>query len=427
MAVPPGLQTYDRNQMLRWHTMPPTSQEPQTTPDDRRGQIDPPAPANVRRPVVTMRDIAAAAAVSQSTVSRVLNNVPTRVPIAEQTRERVIQVSRRLGYRPNPLARGLRGASTNLIGAVVRDFSDPFFAGAIEALVVESMAHGYNVVLGHAPVRADEAISLTTVLETRHTDAIILLGDMQDHPQLLADLRQSYVPVVALWQGTSPLEFPTADADDRAGIRAGLGHLESLGHRRIAFVSALLPGNYRVREDAYVDFMRDRFGDIPTDYIRRCPNTLAGGDAALRLLLELPEPPTAVATSTDLVAVGVLHAAHSLGATVPERLSVVGFDDILIAAHTVPALTTLRMPISEIVGHAVARAVSLARDPDAARAPSLDVFGPTLIIRDSTAPPPSQRPSQPSQRSQRSQPSQPSQPSQRPSQPRSRRPSERRS
>jgi len=366
--------------------MPPKVREPRSTPDETPGPTEPASPGG-RRPVVTMRDIARAAAVSQSTVSRVLNNVPTTVQIAPETRERVIQASRRLGYRPNPLARGLRGASTNLLGAVVRDFSDPFFAGAIEALVVESMAHGYNVVLGHAPGRANEALLLTTVLETRHTDAIILLGDMQDHPQLLADLRNSFVPVVALWQGTSPLEFPTADADDRAGIWAGLGHLESLGHRRIAFVSAELPGDYRVREDAYLDFMRERFGDTPLDYLRRCPNTLAGGDAAMRALLELPQPPTAVATSTDLVAVGVLHAAHSQGASVPDRLSVVGFDDILIAAHTVPALTTLRMPISEIVGHAVARAVSLARDADAPRGPSLDVFEPTLIIRDSTAPP----------------------------------------
>lgn len=333
-----------------------------------------------------MRDIAAAAEVSQSTVSRVLSGVATRVPIAAETRERVLQASARLGYRPNPLARGLRGASTNLIGAVVRDFSDPFYAGAVEALVTESMAHGYNVVLGHAHGRLDEAVSLTAVLETRHTDAIVLLGDMQQQPQLLADLRNSVVPVVALWQGTSPLEFPTIDTDDRAGIRAGLEHLELLGHRRIAFVHAELPGGYRVREDAYRDFMRDRFGGVPSGYLERCPHTLAGGDAALRRLLALPQPPTAVAASTDLVAVGVLHAAHSLGATVPDRLSVVGFDDILIAAHTVPALTTLRMPISEIVGLAVARAVVLARDPDASREPGLDVFKPSLIVRDSTAP-----------------------------------------
>lgn len=337
-----------------------------------------------------MRDIAEAAEVSQSTVSRVLSGVTTTVPIAQETRERVMDAAQRLGYRPNPLARGLRGASTNLIGAVVRDFSDPFFAGAIEALVVESMAHGYNVVLGHAPSGGDsEALALTAVLETRHTDAVIVLGDMRQHPEVLDGLRQSQVPVVALWPGTGPREFPTADADDRAGIEAGLQHLESLGHKRIGFVSADLPVGYMVREDAYLDFMRYRLGGVPDGYLRRCPNTLAGGDAALRELMALPEPPTAVATSTDLVAMGVLHAAHSLGVPVPERLSVVGFDDILIAAHTVPALTTLRMPIAEIVNHAVAKAVSLARVPGGeAGGPSLAVFKPELVVRDSTAPPP---------------------------------------
>src|SRR4029453_10743480 len=192
----------------------------------------------------TMEDLAAPAPVSQSPVSRVLSGVETRVPIAPETRERVIQASRRLAYRPNPLARGLRGASTNLIGAVVRDFSDPFFAEAIEALVKESMTHGCNVVLGHVHPGLDEAIPLTSVLETRHTDAIVLLGDVRVHPQFLDDLRVSRVPVGALWQGTSPLEFPTADTDDRAGIRAGLEHLTSLGHRRIAFVNAELPGDF---------------------------------------------------------------------------------------------------------------------------------------------------------------------------------------
>src|SRR4029079_6323904 len=106
------------------------------------------------------------------------------------------------------------------------------------------MAHGYNVVLGHVYNRIDESIPLTAVLETRHTDAIVLLGDMQDQPQLLADLRDSVVPVVALWQGTSPLEFPTADTDDRAGIKAGLDHLAALGHRRMPLRRPAPPGGY---------------------------------------------------------------------------------------------------------------------------------------------------------------------------------------
>lgn len=338
-----------------------------------------------RRPIVTMRDIAAAASVSQSTVSRVLSGAETRVPIAPETRDRVIQTSRRLGYRPNPLARGLRGASTNLIGAVVRDFSDPFYAEAIEALVKESTGHGYNVVLGHVRPRLEEAIPLTSVLETRHTDAIVLLGDLRVHPQLLADLHNSPVPVVGLWQGTGPIEFPSADTDDRAGIQAGLEHLAALGHRRISFVSAELPGGFWIREAAYVEFMRERFGGVPPGYVERCPNTMSGGDAALRRLMTLAEPPTAVATSTDLIAVGVLHAAHSVGATVPARLSVVGFDDILISSHTVPALTTSRMPTTKIVNYAINLAVSLARDPGTAREPGLEIFKPDLIIRNSTA------------------------------------------
>jgi DNA-binding LacI/PurR family transcriptional regulator len=343
------------------------------------------------RSITTMRDIARAAGVSQSTVSRVLNDAPTRVPIAAETRERVLLASRRLGYRPNPHARSLRGASTMLIGAIVRDFSDPFFATVIEALAVEAMARGYNVVIGHAHGRVDEDIALTSVLETRYTDAIVMLGDMQDQPRLLEDLRDSSVPVVATWQGTSPLEFPTIDVDERAGIVAGLEHLIDLGHRRIGFVSGRLPGDNWQRQIAFTDVVTERLGGVPDGYLQVVDNSLSGGEAALNALLALPEPPTAVVTSTDLVAVGVLHAAYSMSRIVPDQLSVVGFDDLLLAAHTVPALTTVRMPIAEIVRESVELAIALARDPGASRAPHVRVYEPTLVIRQSTAPPPVSR------------------------------------
>ena len=109
--------------------------------------------------------------------------------------------------------------------------------------------------------------------------------------------------------------------------------------------------------------MTDRFGSVPDGYLRVVDNSLAGGEAALTALLALAEPPTAVVTSTDLVAVGVLHAAYNLSRIVPDELSVVGFDDLLLAAHTVPALTTVRMPIAEIVRESVELAIALARDP----------------------------------------------------------------
>ena len=227
--------------------------------------------------------------------------------------------ARKLGYRPNPLARGLRGAPTMLLGAVVRDITDPFFAGAIEALSIEAMARGYNVVLGHAQGRTDQALALTAVLETRHCDAIVLLGDMQDQPRLLADLRTSLVPVVALWQGSSLLEVPTVDVDNVAGVRAGLDHLVGLGHGGSRSSAAGHLGDIREREAAFIDFMTERFGGVdPAATSARSRTRPSGGESALGVLLDLPEPPTAIMTSTDTLAFGVLHAAYSLGRTVPD-------------------------------------------------------------------------------------------------------------
>jgi DNA-binding LacI/PurR family transcriptional regulator len=338
--------------------------------------------------LTTMRDIAREAGVSQSTVSRVLNDAPTRVPIAAETRERVTLAARRLRYRPNPLARGLRGAPTMLIGAVVRDITDPFFAGAIEALSVEAMARGYNVVLGHAHSRADEALALTAVLETRHCDAIVLLGDVQDQPRLLGDLKDSLVPVVALWQGSSALGVPTIDVDNQAGVRTAVEHLAGLGHQRIAFVGGRPLGDIREREAAFLEAMTERFGGVRNGYLQHVSNTPSGGATAVEVLLRLADPPTAIVASTDTLAFGVLHAAHALGRRVPDDLSVVGFDDILLASHTVPALTTLRMPAHEIVGEGLDIAIELARNPGQRPVRTVKVIPPRLIVRQSTAPPP---------------------------------------
>ena len=175
--------------------------------------------------VVTMQDIARAAGVSQSTVSRILNDAVTTVPIAAVTRQRVLDVANRLGYRPNPLARGLRGAKTMLLGIIVREISDPFFAPAVEAVSTRARESNYNVVLGSAHGLADEAIELHGVLETRHCDGIILFGDMRDQPRLLDDLAAATVPVVALWQGTALPGVDTVNVDNRAGIRLAVDHL----------------------------------------------------------------------------------------------------------------------------------------------------------------------------------------------------------
>ena len=334
-----------------------------------------------------MRDIAREAGVSQSTVSRVLNDAPTRVPIAAETRERVLVASRRLGYRPNPHARSLRGASTMLIGAVVRDFSDPFFATVIEALAVEAMARGYNVVIGHAHGRVDEGIALTSVLETRYTDAIVMLGDMQDQPRLLDDLRNSSVPVVATWQGTSPREFPTVDVDERAGIVAGLEHLIALGHRRIGFVSGRLPGDNWQRQDAFIEVMTDAHRRRPgrlSPGRRQQPGRRRGGaqrpagpgrPTDRRRHLDRPRrrrrPPCRLQPRAD-------GARRAVGRRL--RRPAPG------GAHGACPDDGADADRRDRPRERRARDLARAR-PDASREPRVRVYEPTLVIRQSTAPP----------------------------------------
>lgn len=336
-----------------------------------------------------MKDIAAAAGVAQSTVSRVLNDVPGRIHVSVDTRERVHAIARELGYRPHPFARALRGAPTMLLGAVVRDITDPFFAGAIEALSIEAKERGYSVVLGHARANADEAIVLTGVLEARQCDAVVLLGDFRGEPRLVEDLRNADVRVVALWHGSQTYRshpFPTVTVDNRAGIRAALEHVTSLEHTHVAFVGGASLGDIRERQAAYLEYCKVSGIESPKEYVRHVPNTTRGGELALAALLELSPAPTAIIAATDVLAIGLIHAAYERGIAVPGELSIVGFDDIPLAEATVPALTTVRMPTAEIAAAGVE--LALGEGPwlgaGAQDAPRV-VFQPTLIVRGSTA------------------------------------------
>ena len=330
-----------------------------------------------------MQDIAKAAGVSQSTVSRVLNDTPTSVPIAVETRERVQEVAKRLGYRPNPLARGLRGARTMLLGVIVREITDPFFSMAIEALSTQALARGYNVVLGSAHSKADEAIALRAVLETRHCDAIVLLGDMRDEPKFLEDLRASQTPIIALWHGTELEGVPTVNIDNRAGMVAAIDHLIDHGHTRIAFVGGRPLGDIRERRTAFYEHLEEKGIAVVEEYVQNVINDPNGGDAALRTLAALDSPPTAVVCTTDHLATGVLHAAADIGLVVPRDLSVVGFDDIPMASFTVPSLTTVHMPVDEMT----ALAARLAMDePEEGASGVVESFvvTPNLVVRAST-------------------------------------------
>jgi len=360
------------------------------------GRDESPSPTGPRSTrAATMQDIADALGVSQSTVSRVLTGSPMPVPINPATRQRVVEMARQLHYRPNPLARGLRGAKTMLLGVIVREITDPFFAGAIDAISIEAGKHGYNVVLGHAHGRADEVIALRAVLETRHCDAIIIVGDTSDQPRLLKDLKETDATVVGLWQGSAFLPgMPTVNVDNRSGVIDLIDHLIGLGHRTFGFIGGYFTfaggrelGDINEREIAFVQGLAERGIEVSPEYIHDAENNYSGGAASFEALMALPQPPTAVMASTDVLAIGALRSAHRLGLQVPEAVSIVGFDDLPLAEHTSPPLTTVRQPIAEMAAAAVRAAIGdiPEHSPDVGE-PVIECLKPTLVIRESSGP-----------------------------------------
>jgi DNA-binding LacI/PurR family transcriptional regulator len=280
-----------------------------------------------------------------------------------------------------------------LLGVIVREITDPFFAGAIEAVSIEASRLGYNVVLGHAHGRTDEALELWGVLEARHCDAIMLLGDLRDHPGLIEDLQETRVPVVALWHGSHTTGIPTVSVDNRAGIWAIMDHLAGLGHRRIAFAGRRRLGDIQEREAAYLAYLGQLGEPARKGYVQHVVNDFEGGVQAFRRMARLREAPTALVAATDVIAIGALHAAQRAGWRVPEDVSISGFDDIPVAAVSVPALTTARMPVSDMVRLGVRMAIGETRpavgqpegEGSMERHP---VLQPSLVVRASTGPAP---------------------------------------
>jgi DNA-binding LacI/PurR family transcriptional regulator len=333
---------------------------------------------------VTMKQIGALAGVSQSTVSRILNGVQGSVRIPEETRERVLQAARDLGYRPNPLARGLRGARMAMIGLVVREVYDPFFSAMIAAIGVESRNRNHNLVMGYAQSRAEDAAEITWVLEARHCDGILLLGDLRDEPSVWTDLAGPGRPMLALCVGDRAAGVPAVNTDNALGAELALEHLWRLGHRRIAFLDAGWLGDVRERRERFLAFARERSLGVPDGYVRTADNDPRGGFEAARALLRLPERPTAVFASTDALAIGTIKAAADVGLRVPDHLSVVGFDDIPLAELLTPSLTTIRQPLTQMAAIAVKDLLAMVADPEFETEP-IRRLAPSLIVRESTA------------------------------------------
>jgi DNA-binding LacI/PurR family transcriptional regulator len=337
---------------------------------------------------VTLADVAKRAGVSPTTVSYVLNRTKTRISISQGTRKRVQQAAKDLGYRPHPAARALRGKGTHLLGLILREIDDAFFAELVEVIRDTAKLQGYDLVLGYARSDAREALAVSEVLDLRQCDGLLLLGDLKesvDDLDLLSDLWADH-HVVSVCRGSGELvrAGPSISVDNRRGVELALEYLVGLGHKRIAFLdTGRQMGDLWERADAYRKYMVDRFGAVPGGYLQSNENSYEGGCRGMRGLLHLASRPTAVLAADDTMAIGALRAAGEEGFEVPRDISLVGFDGIKIGAYLTPALTTIRQPIIEIGQKAVQQLLSLVESDSPTSSNTRVVTQPEFVIRES--------------------------------------------
>lgn len=321
-----------------------------------------------------MRDVARRAGVSVATVSYVINGT---VNVTPETRRAVLNAIKELDYHPNSLARGLAKAATRTIGVAIarnRYTSDPFLMEFVAGMGDVTVGAGFGLLL--APFTEGGELKL---VKERRVDGLVLLDTDVDDPRL-PELQHLKFPVVIFGRADNARGFPWIDVDGYEGGRLVADHLLRLGHRRIAHIAAPQHFMYaRERRRGWADRLTEAGLPPPPEYVVEGDLTEAGGSRALRQLLALPEPPSAVFAASDLMAAGVIQAARSLGVRVPEDLAVVGFDDTRMAEWLSPPLTTVQQPILDLGRQAAQMLLDLLEGRS--RQPRGVLVSPRLVVR----------------------------------------------
>jgi LacI family transcriptional regulator len=339
---------------------------------------------------MNLRDLSKHLDLSMTTVSRALNGYDD---VAEATRARVRAAAAALGYTPNPTARRLASGRAELVGMVLPlqygHFADPFFTELLVGIGERLHRASLDLVVTAAPAGGDEMQAYRRLVEGRRVDALIV-GRSRLHDERISYLLDRGFPFVVHGRTEEARPYAFLDMDSRSGFRAAAGWLAGLGHRRIALVNA--PSELMVttvRRAGWQEGLGDAGltadegllaeGDLSEDSGFRCGLALLGA----------ADPPTAILAANDLMAAGVLRAARTLGRRVPEDLSVIGYDDLPLAAVTDPPLTTLSQPVRKAGEQLVEMLLDLIAGGSVER--HRTIWLPRLITRGSHGPGPHAR------------------------------------
>lgn len=328
----------------------------------------------------TIIDVARRANVSKSLVSLVMRGSPSVSPARRQA---VLRAAAELEYRPNALARGMRGRSYT-IGVLLSDLHNPFFAEVVDGVEEGLRLTQYRALLGSGGRDPDRELGTIQSMLDRQMDGLILISPSVPESDILATAKQAPTVLVGGRMDDPALDYIVND--DRSGAALAVEHLVNLGHERIAHVSGGDGAGAVDRRRGYEAAMMLRGLE---EHIRVAPGayTDSGGyEGARRLLAESPRP-TAIFAPNDLAAVGVLTAVRETGLTVPGDVSVVGYDNTYLAALSHISLTSVNQPRLEMGGLAVD--LVLKRIESGGRADSRhEMLMPALVARSTCAPPP---------------------------------------
>ena len=328
--------------------------------------------------------VAQKARVSTATVSRVING---SAAVSPDTAERVQKAIDALGFYPDTNARALGSGRSSLYGLIISDITNPFFPELVKAFEDVAVEHKQEVLIANTnydPLRMENCV--TRMLQRKVDGVAIMTSEMDD--RLIKVFSRRHIPLVFLDTGSPGPGVSSVRFDYHAGVVSAMNHLIALRHREIAFISGPLTlTSARVRYQAFMEKLQEN--DLISDQrmVAEGNHRVDGGHKAMKKILASGVRPTAVVCSNDLTAIGAMGAIYEHGMSVPDDISVVGYDDIQLAAYTHPGLTTLRLARTELA-NAAFRSLFNKRLTDGKKLAQGEehVFTPKLIVRQSTSP-----------------------------------------